>query len=62
MASTGSTPGNDQRSGEGHREGTQESRQDRQHDDTAKQRPAQQDQRIHDAESRKPRTDADKAD
>ncbi|MEI2262551.1 hypothetical protein OHC51_16500 [Stenotrophomonas indicatrix] len=36
------------------REGVQESRQDRQQDEVAKQRPGQQDQKVSDAHSRAP--------
>ncbi|WP_367382762.1 hypothetical protein [Stenotrophomonas cyclobalanopsidis] len=36
------------------REGAEESRQDRRQDEVAKQRPAQQDQQVHDAHSRRP--------
>lgn len=36
------------------REGVQESRQDRQQDEVAKQRPGQQDQKVRDAHSRAP--------
>lgn len=42
------------------KEGVQESRQDRQQDEVAKQRPGQQDQNVRDAHSRKPtRKDGD---
>ncbi|MCC7632944.1 hypothetical protein [Stenotrophomonas rhizophila] len=38
----------------GKREGVQESQQDRKQDETAKQRPGQTDQQIHDANTRRP--------
>lgn len=39
---------------QGKREGIQESQQDRKQDETAKQRPGQADQKIHDAQTRRP--------